>query len=252
MIVGRPGEGATTGSVQEYCVPDPKDFAFREHTLLVRQSYPFAVVARRPPDSMVRIGKATDRTGFDKTSVRDYESPAAVRERPGDVAVEFSQFSGEVGDDAIRMLTNIGRVSAKASVERYLHVRRHGRQQFKLTVDGKSHRNTGFECARDRTGKDLVESRHSRANPPGKVNAGLREMLTGFRSHGVSSMLNESGGHSRNLVRRLFCRLRRAAIQRTRTSMGLREDWPGAHPGVFYVVETNALRDREDSVRQLR
>ncbi len=201
---------------------------------------------------MVRIGKATDRTGFDKTSVRDYESPAAFRERPGDVAVKNGQFSGEVGDDAIRMLTNIGRESAKASVKIYLHVRRHGRQQFDLMVNCKSHRNTGFECARDRTGIDLVESRHSRANPPGEVDAGLREMLTGFRSHGVSSMLNESGGHSRNLVRRLFCRLRRAAIQRPRTSMGLREDWPGAHPGVFYVVETNALRDREDSVRQLR
>ncbi len=201
---------------------------------------------------MVRIGKATDRAGFDKTSVRDYESPAAVRERPGYIKVKCGQFSGEVGDDAIRMLTNIARVSAKASVERYLHVRRHGSKPFDLMVDGKSHRNTGFECARDRTGIDLVESRHSRANPPGEVDAGLREMLTGFRSHGVSSMLNESGGHSRNLVRRLFCRLGRAAIQRPRTSMGLREDWPGAHPGVFYVVETNASRDREDSVRQLR
>ena len=106
---------------------------------------------------MVRIGKATDRAGFDKTSVRDYESPAAVRERPGDVAVEFSQFSGEVGDEAIRMLTNIGRESAKAGVKIYLHVRRHGRQQFDLMVNCKSHGNAGFECARDRARVHFVK-----------------------------------------------------------------------------------------------
>ena len=90
------------------------------------------------------------------------------------------------------MLANEGRESAKPNVKSYLRVRRHGSQQFDLMVDRIAH---GNRRSRTREGRDWCRlcrmSSSPLPNPPGEVNAGLREMLAGFRPHRVSPMFDE-------------------------------------------------------------
>ena len=145
---------------------------------------------------MVRIGHATNRTGFDKTPMRNKQCLATFLERLSYVEVELGQSFGKICDDAVGVFTDIGSESAESFVERNLHVLGHESEQFDLLMDSKSHGNAGFKCTRDIARVDLFECRHSLSNSPGKVNAVLRKMLPWFPSHRVSSMFDESGGHS--------------------------------------------------------
>ncbi len=132
---------------------------------------------------MVRIGHATNRTGFDKTPMRNKQRLSTFLERSSYVEVELGQPIGKFCHDAVGMLTDIGRESAEAFVERNLHILGHGSEEFDLLVDRKSHGNAGFEGTRDSTSVDLVECPHSISNSPGKINTVLRKMLTWFRPH---------------------------------------------------------------------